>query len=131
MVIHNDLCLTMQKDSIAMANYGKSKNIISWADVTTLIKQIERDQHVRVKIDMEAGAAYSGQACIAVVVRLREARVDGKGKEVTSASGYFPQRRWPTATGCIVGLLYVASQALDELREQERSARPLPLPHID
>lgn len=114
-----------------MGNYSSHKNIISWADVTTLIKQIEKDQHVRVVITMEAGAAYSGQACISVVVRIREARVDGKGKELTTAQGYFPQRRWPTATGCLTGLLYIASQALDALREQERSAHPVRLPRID
>lgn len=94
-------------------------SVISWADVTSLIKQVEKEYCVRVEAKIQAGAQARGEACLSVSVFLKPVLVGKPSDNRVTVQGYFPQRRWRTATGCLVGLLYEAIEKLEKVRQEE------------
>lgn len=106
----------------------KEEPIISWADVTVLCHQVETTGSCHVEIKFVPCPAYHTSKTMTVAVKLTPVTTVASERRPVIVQGYFPQRRWRTATGCITGLLYDALNKLEARREEERSKAPRRLP---
>lgn len=104
-----------------------SSYIISWGDAATSIRDAEREYNVHITTTLHPSTSVRGDNVFTITIKAVARGCTGRGGEVCTVAGHFPSRRWKSATGAVVGLVYEMSAILEARAADQRAARPLPL----